>query len=163
MLLFLLNFMLNSFASEQCDLENLSMPYLEYKVYSCDKYFLEYAKDAVDFWKKIGLNVTFVEEVNNCKNMKSAGGIYIRFNDEIPKTLDTAERVTYGLSSRYISYETNSVIFTTVNIVSYDFKGDMQKLITHEVGHGLGFDHVNESCLGHIMHPILSKSGLSFY
>ena len=162
MLLFLLNFMLNSFASENCSLKDEEVSKMAKTIYVCDQYFMKFAVGAAEYWNERGFSLTVDKKVDNCSYLTEYHTMHIRFNEQFLLDESVGVPKKLGISQKYLIY--NTLIYTTINITTDELSDyNMQKLIIHEVGHGLGYMHVDGDCTDHIMNPHLYKSGMKFY
>lgn len=109
-----------------------------------------YINKSVDFWVMKGENILFVEyepikSLCTKRNTISNGVIKIYEGKDI--TFDSHK--TLGLTKRKASITTGMV---GANIYIRSGHYTIKNLLTHEMGHALGYTHVN--IRGHIMHPI---------
>tara|TARA_R110000824_G_scaffold326895_1_gene513837 strand:- start:130 stop:642 length:513 start_codon:yes stop_codon:yes gene_type:complete len=109
---------------------------------------------AVDWWGIRGHNFSYVHWDNNnqicSKGTFMKGMIFIRANgDLIPNTYAITARLSLGGRMQ-------SATITLPNKHKY-----MPRLLEHELGHTLGFTHVEK--IGHMMHPIHEYGGEKFW
>jgi len=111
---------------------------------------------ALDYWTMRGLIIGFYE--NNppqslCDNKTMMHGFIVlrkaKWWELDSTTLASTKRMTSGLTivSATITYRPGS--------------HNLDLLNEHELGHALGFAHIEEE--GHIMHPIYGKMGKDFW
>ena len=109
--------------------------------------------ESVDFWRKKGFEFSFIEEdppTEVCNSDHIYGFIIIKN--------DTLEWPTIGKteSAKDANRQIKSVLIR-LNVGS----ANSPKLLEHELGHALGYQHKNK--LGHIMHEFYDYSGYEFY
>ena len=109
---------------------------------------------AVDWWGIRGYGFAYVHWDNNnqiCnKGTFVRGMIFIRGEGELlPDTLAMTTRLA-------VAGKMQSASITLPNEHKY-----MPRLLEHELGHSLGFTHIEKP--GHMMHPIHEHGGEKFY
>lgn len=111
---------------------------------------------AIDYWTLRGQEIGFYEHnppESICNSKEMIHGFIVlrkaKWWELDGTTLANTKRMTAGLRlvSAVITYKPGSQNLDLLN--------------EHELGHALGFAHVEE--LGHIMHPIYGKMGTKFY
>ena len=108
---------------------------------------------AVEYWELRGQKIGFYEHTppaSACENYWLEGMIIIRKKENLPQeTLASTKRMTSAFQMRgaIIHYKPGSQNLDLLN--------------EHELGHALGFTHVEEE--DHIMHPLYHKMGRDFY
>jgi hypothetical protein len=110
--------------------------------------------DAIDWWKDKGYNINnYHYDIDNTicsKGRFIQGVIFIRDKKEIGENI-LAETSRFMMIFEIVSAEINFP----------DSNRYLPRLLEHELGHALGFGHVEEQ--GHIMHPILEMTGENFW
>ena len=113
-----------------------------------------YIQQGVDYWKKFGYEFAFIEQnpsKKTCSKEEIDGFVILkkRITDKGSGTLAvTRRKIGFG-------YIRNAVIY--FNPGSYR----INLIIEHELGHALGFQHVNIK--GHIMYPTINGFGPKFW
>jgi len=102
-------------------------------------------KSAANFWKKEGYSIgSIVKEKNaECNDNYEYGYILISGNYH----LDTSEK--YGETTPWLIQGTKTQVGATVDLSS--LHANNVKLLRHEIGHGLGLDHVH--VVSNVMYP----------
>jgi len=118
-----------------------------------DDFSEEQMNRAIKYWERKGHSIAFYEHKppdSICKRKWTNGFIIIRKDNSLrDPTLAETKRMTRGstISGAIINYRPGSQNLSLIN--------------EHELGHALGFSHVNED--GHIMHPIFHKMSEKFW
>jgi hypothetical protein len=109
---------------------------------------------AVEWWKNKGYPIAgyhFDEDGVICSQGRFVKGIiFIRDKGYIKPEI-YAETARFSMAFEVISAEINMP----------NRNRFLSRLLEHEIGHALGFSHVEEE--GHIMHPILERTGERFW
>lgn len=110
---------------------------------------------AIDFWVIRGEKIGFYEHNpprSVCENEWLEGFIILRKSGAVG-----ADSITLASTRRYTSLKVmkGAVIFYSPGSQNLDLINE------HELGHALGYSHVEES--GHIMHPLYQKMGSEFW
>lgn len=110
--------------------------------------------DAVKFWEEHGHSFLFKENYSGdiCNSPLPHGFIIIKISYDLSYyTLGKTERIfekdSYAMAGSIIHLNYAHVLDTLV--------------LTHEIGHALGYMHVDEA--GHIMNPLRPDAGYYFY
>ena len=118
-----------------------------------------YIDKSVDFWITKGENILFVEHKpikSLCKKRNTIANGVIKIYEGKDITFDSES--TLGLTKRKASITTGMV---GANIYIRSGHYTIKNLLTHEMGHALGYTHVN--IRGHIMHPLTELMGDKFW
>ena len=108
---------------------------------------------AIEYWAIRGHKIAFYEHeppASVCENYWLDGMIILRKREDLPHdTLANTKRMTaaFTMRSSIIQYKPGSQNLNLLN--------------EHELGHALGFTHVEKE--GHVMHPNYHKMGRDFY
>ena len=164
----LLFFMAEMTASaEACNPENINTHHMSYTVYVCDELARKGAEYAVSWWKKQGQSLTLADGVSDCPDIfPETGKIFIEFNNDEVSKINVEGGTPQASTTRRHEFLGTTVesakVFLSTELQSRP--EDMIVFITHEIGHAVGYAHVNEDCNNHIMHPFLNEmmGGLSF-
>lgn len=142
------------------------------EVVVCNDDMIPYVEAAVEYWTDKGHPIKFDKE-SKC-DFPTADHIYgkIVVNYDPVSVKNTSAAMGGALSAYtqiYNVFGFDDILFYTDIRMDYPKKNldgliiDFGNLtMIHEMGHAIGFDHVDESCEGHVMHPILQGMGLEF-
>lgn len=164
MLLFFCLFIQNSYA--ECVSQKSFEANGDFLIKSCDISLNNDIEFAVNFWKRIGVdNISFSKEDSfNCKeeSLWEKGTISIRINEKEAGRLDTDDYKFTAItdSERYIL--TGDLHSSVINLKPSYRNTKSGLLVAHEIGHTLGFSHVDEECYGYVMNVKYSRMGLKF-
>ena len=135
------------------------------EVISCDEILNPYISAGVKYWNDLGFNLVFNKEKSydcNKIDMKDSGKIYFQINNEEVEKIENKNNKTY----RAISYSYDDGLYSKFLrgeiFVKSGKKPSWSLLMAHELGHTLGFPHVNDSCIGYIMHRTEAGMGSNF-
>ena len=111
---------------------------------------------AIHYWTMRGHNIAFYEHnppASICESDEMIHGFIVlrkaKWYELAPETLASTRRMTSG-------------IIVKSAIITYRAKShNLDLLNEHELGHALGFAHLEEE--GHIMHPIYGMMGEGFW
>ena len=118
-----------------------------------------YIDKSVDYWIMKGEEILFVEHKpikSLCKKRNIIANGVIKIYEGKDITFDSES--TLGLTKRKASITTGMV---GANIYIRSGHYTIKNLLTHEMGHALGYTHVN--IRGHIMHPLTELMGDKFW
>lgn len=109
---------------------------------------------AIDWWTKRGYEIAgYHHDEDNviCSQGRFVEGIIFIRDKKYIKENVLAETARFMMAFDVVSAEINMP----------DSNRYLIRLLEHEIGHALGFGHVEEQ--GHIMHPILEMTGENFW
>ena len=160
MLLFLFSSLL--FAGD-CKPETKYTPFFStYEIIQCDKGLTEYIMYSKKYWEEKGYMFKFEEDkIYDCPNdeNKKIGKIYVEHDTEFIENM-TKDNVSHEAVTLVGAFYETSVGFAIIK-----FRKNAEKphlLMTHEMGHALGFGHTEENCTGYVMNKWLDKMGNQF-
>ena len=115
----------------------------------------ERVKQAVDFWKTLGYNIGEVidAEVGDFSCERDI----VLFGDILIDVMDYNSNSRAHLGTTRTWADTNSREIFKAKIEVMSGWGAAERIIEHELGHALGWQHYNQ--LGHLMHSEWSKGG----
>ena len=111
--------------------------------------------EAIDYWAVRGHEFGF-HEMNPSEDLCKSGD-YLEGFIIIKKDFFIKDPTTLATTYRYTSF--GSIKGAIIKMRPRSHKLDL--LLTHELGHSLGFGH--KETRGHIMHPIYDEMGEDFY
>lgn len=150
--------------------------YIAPEIFVCDKDIEVYIPFALDYWKAHGHTLNF-DKSKKCLGKVAGnpgyGEIIIRLDQK--KIEEVEEKANLSIAAYTTVYSSNidsfSIYGAEVTFGENDVIHDENSLnvidlnyltMTHEIGHALGYLHVDKGCVGHIMNPYLYYVGLSF-
>ena len=111
-------------------------------------------EDAVAFWEDHGHSFLFKENYSGdiCDSPLPHGFIVIKISYDL-------SYYTLGETKRAFESDSHKMAGSTI-LLNYAHVNDVI-VLTHEIGHALGYRHVEE--IGHIMNPLRPDAGFYFY
>ncbi len=145
---------------QTCTSVNYNTIHTPYTIEVCDKDLLEPVQNAVRYWRTKGASLKL--DIRSCTHPPSNYTIQTQYNDLEVNKEHKDSFVAYAVTEMTYVYDTkdirNSLIFIATNLP----KEKVFLLMIHEVGHAIGYEHVDKSCVGYAMHPYNSNMGLKF-
>ena len=152
-----------STASASCKVSSSRIINETIEVISCDKGLNKTIQIGVDYWNNKGYDLIFNNKTIDCNNieMEEYNKIYFQINNEKVKEADK-NGSNYG--ARTITWKNNldNTFLYAITYAKDDYYSRSNLLGAHEIGHALGFKHVDDSCVGYIMNIRNSKMGTKF-
>lgn len=149
--------------ADSCKAENTNTIDMSYTVYSCNIGIDEEVEFAANFWNNMGENLIVAPGAYDCRKVDlEKGKIFIQFNTEKVKEHDTDFSTANAVTS-ITMFQTNDTISHSTIHLSSRLLHDRKKLafvILHEMGHAVGYEHVNEDCKNYIMNPYYKTMGI---
>ena len=110
--------------------------------------------DAVKFWEDHGHVFLFKENYKGdlCDSETPYGFIVIKISYEL-------NFYTLGTTEKIFKKDLKEMKGSIINLNYYYIDDGL--ILTHEIGHALGYNHVNK--IGHIMHPMRPEADYYFY
>lgn len=131
-----------------------------YNVYICDKNqnLENYTKSAVSFFKRNGHNLT-IQYGNieyDCKNNTKSNSIYMYFNNKEVEAVDVEGLIPGAVTNVFYYSGTKEIRRSLVYFATYLPSDELSMLTYHEIGHAIGYMHVDEKCFGYLMNPYVT-------
>ena len=110
--------------------------------------------DAVKFWEDHGHTFLFKENYlgSLCDSETPYGFIVIKISYDL-------NFYVLGTTQKIFNKDLNEMKGSIINLNYYFIDDGL--ILTHEIGHALGYNHVNK--IGHIMHPMRPDADYYFY
>jgi len=115
----------------------------------------ERANQGVAYWKNLGYPITKVRYINDgpeCRNRNLHGKVII-------KLIDNTIPLNSNLSITQVSFYRDNKQIQSATIYLISAYADKPRLIEHEIGHALGWQHYNRR--HHIMNPEYFRTGFN--
>jgi len=158
----LLFFIASAFGGE-CNSKRAYHLNSEYNIYVCNTNLKSSTLKAVEYWRNIVPERINIHTSINCSYEKNLGSIYVLNGEEEVKKKETDDFLPYAVTVSTRDFFTKGFLSSEVHVGATAYDKDLDLIVAHEIGHGLGFDHVSKSCYGHIMNTTLGESGYDFY
>ena len=144
-----------------CDTDRLHFIGYNPKVLICATGIREEVEKGITWWNNNGQNFRLADGIQTCNHEPVYGEIHIEFNDHQVATMDTETTTALGITVRNHFGSVDSIVSANIYLSAalLDDRIELQTLITHELGHAVGYQHVPEECIGYMMHPFVSKMG----
>ncbi len=144
-----------------CAHERLSTTALPHMLYVCVEGIDKQVSQAVRFWnsKKDSFIISYDHAA--CSRDLHWGEVRLTFDNAQVAKMDTDTTTTYGLTNRAELAE-GLIIYSFIYLSTETDKEDLTILLTHELGHALGYGHVDRACVDHVMNPFISNMGHKF-
>lgn len=168
-----LMFIASAFGGE-CNSKLMSKEHVgSYNVYVCHEDLIEPTEKAIRFWSGIVDNNFILHKgIYHCSKYKSIGDILVDFNDsEVELYLKESEEKgikidinVYAVTSFIRNKYTKDFKYSTISIsTKTPAKESIDVLTAHELGHAIGYGHINRECKNHVMNPLVSGMSYDFH
>lgn len=158
--MWLISLLIQAAEGETCTSTNQNTIQIPYTIEVCDNDLLEHVQAAIKYWRTKGAKLKLNPGISSCTRQPSIYTIQAQYNDFEVNKEHTDTFVAYAVTEQTHFYNSldirHSVIFIATNLP----EDRLSMLMIHEMGHALGYEHVDKSCEGYVMHPYNSKMGL---
>jgi len=158
--MWLLHLLIQASEGETCTSVNQNTIHSQYTIEVCDKDLLEPVQSAINYWRTKGANLKLNPAVSSCSHHPSLYTIQAEYNDFEVNKEHKDSFVAYAVTEITHFYDTKDIRHSFIFIATNLPKEKVSMLMIHEVGHAIGYEHVDKSCVGYVMHPYNSKMGL---
>ena len=158
--MWLLPLLIPAAEGQTCSSVNQNTLPMPYTIEVCDKDLIVPVQTAIKYWRTKGAYLKLSPGISSCTHKPRRYTIQAEYNDAEVNKEHKDSFVAYAVTETTYDYDTkdirHSVIFMATNLP----KEKVSMLMIHEVGHAIGYEHVDKSCVGYVMHPYNSKMGL---
>ena len=148
----------------ECTSKNINQINIDYTVNICesDPDLIREVTNAVSYWNRKGESIVLNKDINNCNYHDEFGSIYIEYNDYEVSLESNKDFTAHAVTDRSFGKAIGAVLYSTVFLSTKMNEDQLSKIVRHEIGHALGYNHISHSCYGYALHPHTSKMGLKF-